>query len=93
MQLAEREMGVDNLKAAANAFRAVANVHQRDKAPLEWAHIQSDLGSALLGLSEREPALSTTEAAIAAFRAALDIYTPKELPSNGRGPKTTSAFR
>ena len=52
----------------------------RDRAPLEWARTQSNLGNTLLVLGQRESGTTLVEEAIAADCAALEEWTRDRTP-------------
>jgi tetratricopeptide (TPR) repeat protein len=49
-----RESGTSHLEEAIAAYRAALEEYRRERAPLEWAMTQNNLGNALLTLGERE---------------------------------------
>ena len=53
----------------------------RERAPLEWATTQINLGSALLIIGERESGTTKLEEALAAYREALKDLTYELAPS------------
>jgi tetratricopeptide (TPR) repeat protein len=52
----------------------------RERAPLQWAMAQTNLGNALWKLGERENGPARLEQAVAAYRAALEEYTRDRVP-------------
>jgi tetratricopeptide (TPR) repeat protein len=61
-------------------FRAALEDCTRDRVPLDWAKTQSNLGSALRTLGERESGALRLEEAVMAFRTALKEYTRDRVP-------------
>ena len=62
--------------------RGTCGTH-RERAPLDWAKTQYDLGDALFSLGKRENGTARLEEAAAAYRAALEVYTRVALRSTG----------
>ena len=54
----------------------------RERAPLDWARVQSNLGLALCGLGERESGTVNLEGAVAALREAMKVVTSDRAPEN-----------
>ena len=54
------------------ACRAALGEFTRDRAPLDWAMAQNNLGNALGALAEREGGTAHLEEAVATYRAALE---------------------
>jgi len=67
-RLGERESGTARLAEAVAAFREALQEYTRERAPLDWARTQTNLGNALGALDELEEA-------IAAYREALKEFT------------------
>ncbi len=62
---------VDGLREAVIAYRRAAAESHPSTAPLRWAAIQNDLGTALQAIGERQGSGDELSEAIAAYRAAL----------------------
>ncbi len=62
------------------AYRAALEERTRERAPLEWATTQNNLGLALARLGERESGTVRLEEAVAAYRAALEERTRERVP-------------
>jgi hypothetical protein len=54
--------------------------YTRERVPLDWAMIHTNLGCALQTLGERETGTARLEEAVAAHRAALEEYTREHTP-------------
>jgi tetratricopeptide (TPR) repeat protein len=75
------ELGDNARLATAIAFfKKVLTLRPRDKAPLDWAKAQNDLGLGLWRLGERESGTARLEAAVAAYREALKERTREGVP-------------
>src|SRR5205823_1688016 len=72
MQREGEERG-DNaaLQQAIPLYSRALELSRRDRAPIDWATTQNNLGSALATLGERERGTDRVEEAVAAFRSAL----------------------
>ena len=55
-------------------------VYPRERAPLQWAATQNNLGNALRVLGERETGAGRLDEAVEACRAALEVYTREQMP-------------
>jgi tetratricopeptide (TPR) repeat protein len=75
-----RPITTERLSEAVTALRAAQRRYSREKAPLEWAMLQNNLGNALAALGVRERGIDSFEAAIAAYRGALEVYTRSRSP-------------
>ena len=62
------------------AYRAALEERTRERAPLEWATTQNNLGNALARLGERESGTARLEEAVQAYRAALEERTRERVP-------------
>ena len=71
LSLGERESGTARLEEAVEAYRAALKEQTRERVPLQWAIVQSNLGFALLRLGEREIGTARLEEAVVTYRAAL----------------------
>ena len=60
--------------------RGPQGVRTRDRAPLQWAATQNNLGNALRTLGERESDTARLEEAVVAYRAALKERTRDRAP-------------
>src|SRR5262249_13362827 len=76
----EPESGTANLEEAIAAHREALKGLTRERAPLDWARKQENLGNALLTLGQRESGTERLEQAIAAYREALKEWTRKRAP-------------
>ena len=80
VQLSEREAGTERLVEAEAAYRLALEEYTRDKAPVEWAMVQNNLGNTLNALAICHNDVALYEAAAEAFRAALEVRTREHLP-------------
>ena len=85
--LGTRESGLVRLEHAVSAYRAALEEMTRDRAPLDWAEIQHELGDALFKLHDRRTTdvfftdkATYLEEAIAAYCSALEERTPEQTP-------------
>jgi tetratricopeptide (TPR) repeat protein len=82
--LGEREGGTERLEEAVRAYQAVLEEMTRERAPLEWASTQNNLGNVLQAFveifGERGGGTERLEEAVAAYRAALEERTRKRGP-------------
>ncbi len=63
MSLGERESGTAKLEEAVAAYREALKERTRERAPLQWAMTQNNLGLTLLRLGERVCSLNRTPGA------------------------------
>ncbi|MFO1102433.1 MAG: tetratricopeptide repeat protein [Methylocystis sp.] len=79
-----QEESTRRLEAAAAAYRAALTEWTQERAPLQWAMAQNNLGAALMALGERESrqeeSIRRLEAAVAAYRAALTEIVQERVP-------------
>ena len=68
------------LEEAVVAFREALKERSRERVPLEWARVQSNLGDALAHLGERESGTTKLEEAVIAYREALIERTRERVP-------------
>ena len=68
------------LEEAVAAYRGALAEWTRDRAPLDWATTQNNLGTALATLGARESGTARLEEAVAAYRAALAERTRDRAP-------------
>jgi tetratricopeptide (TPR) repeat protein len=68
------------LEEAVEAYRAALQERTRERAPLDWATTQDNLGFALERLGERESGTERLEEAVEAYRAALQERTRERVP-------------
>ena len=68
------------LLEAILAYRSALDVATRQRAPLDWATTQDNLGNALWRLGERESGTARLEEAVAAYRLALEERTRQRVP-------------
>ena len=83
--VAERAIGEQRgdsnaLNRAIAAYRSALKEYTREKAPLQWAATQNNLGNGLASLGEREIGTERLDAAVASFREALKEYTREKVP-------------
>src|SRR5690242_6092577 len=78
--LGEREGGTALPDAAAAAYRAALEEMTRERAPLERAMAQMNLGNTLKMLGEREDGTARLEEAVVAYGAALHEFKQERLP-------------
>jgi len=88
--VAERAIGEQRgdsnaLNRAIAAYRSALKEYTREKAPLQWAATQNNLGNGLASLGEREIGTERLEAAVASFREALKEYTREKVPLQWAG--------
>ena len=74
--LGDRESGTERLEQAVVAYRTALEEYTRERAPLDWAMTQNNLGNALQTLGER------------AYRAALEEYKGADPNIPDRGGRT-----
>jgi hypothetical protein len=72
----------DNAAASASIekYRLILTLRSRDRAPLDWAATQNNLGNALWTLGERESGTARLNEAIVAYREALKVRTRERAP-------------
>ena len=68
------------LRQAIGAYGRALELSPRDRAPIDWARTQSNLGFALSRLGERESGTARLEDAVIAFRDALKELTRQRAP-------------
>ncbi|MFT7253921.1 MAG: tetratricopeptide (TPR) repeat protein [Paracoccaceae bacterium] len=73
--LGERETGTDRLEQAIAAYTEALKEFTHDRAPLDWAVTQNNLGNALQTLGEREAGTDRLEQAVTAYTEALKERT------------------
>ena len=78
--LGERENGTARIEEAVEVYREALKEYTRERAPLDWAATQMNLGNALARLGERESGTARLEEAVAAFREVVKEYTPARAP-------------
>lgn len=79
----EGEIGITNLKLAADACRERLNIEAREKAPLNWAEAQYNLANILYTLAQNlntEAQIDDFKVAEDAYRQALKVYTRPDFP-------------
>jgi exonuclease VII small subunit len=79
--LGELATGTAELEEAVAAYRDALKELTRERAALEWATTQINLGSALLVLGERESGTMRLDEAVGAYREALRELTYERVPS------------
>src|SRR6516164_1104 len=85
MRRGERERGTVRLEEAVAAYREALKERTRERAPLDWATTQNNLGNALARLGERESGTARLEEAVAAYREALKERTRERVPLQWAG--------
>jgi tetratricopeptide (TPR) repeat protein len=80
LALGKRESGTARLEEAAVAYRELLKEWTQEKAPLDWAMTQNNLGTALWALGVRESSTARLEEAAAAYREALKEWTREKVP-------------
>jgi tetratricopeptide (TPR) repeat protein len=75
-----REGGTPKLEEAVAAYREALKERTRERAPLDWAMTQNNLGNALGNLGERESGTAKLEEAVATYREALQVRTRELVP-------------
>jgi tetratricopeptide (TPR) repeat protein len=70
----------DALLSAVERYRRLLTLVSRQRAPLDWAGTQMNLGKALESLGAREIGTEKIEEAVAAYRAALEEQTRERVP-------------
>ena len=78
--MGERESATARLEEAVAAYRAALEEYTRERAPLDWATTQNNLGNALWALGARESGTARLEEAVAAFRTSLEERTRERTP-------------
>ena len=68
------------LEEAIVSYRETLEHYTRERAPLDWAKTQNNLGNALRSLGERESGTERLEQAVAAYRQALQERTRERVP-------------
>jgi exonuclease VII small subunit len=76
------DTGVVQLEEAVAAYRDALKEWTRERAPLQWAMTQNNLGTALMLLGERESGTGRLEEAVAALRDVLKERTREGVPLN-----------
>jgi hypothetical protein len=59
-----------------SAYREALKEYTRERVPLQWAMTQTNLGTALETLGERERGTARLEEAVVAYDAALTVFVP-----------------
>ena len=80
MRIGERESRSAKLEEAAFAFREALKEQTRDRVPLEWAKVQSNLGTVLLRIGERVTGTAKLKELVAAYREALKEQLRERVP-------------
>lgn len=75
-EFGDNEAGLKAIGVYRNSLAAAP----RGQVPLDWAHTQNNLGSALATLGQRESGTARLEEAVEAFRATLTEYTRERVP-------------
>ncbi|MEO0546057.1 MAG: tetratricopeptide repeat protein, partial [Pseudomonadota bacterium] len=76
-----RDKGLNfDLKVAIGLNRAMLEEYPQERAPLDWARAQNNLGNALATLGTRESGTERLDEAVAAYRAALEEWTQGRVP-------------
>jgi len=79
-QLGEERGDNARLATAIQFYGKVLDVWTRERAPLQWATTQNNLGTALSSLGERESGTTRLEEAVEAYREALQERTRERAP-------------
>src|SRR5207237_1412347 len=79
-RLGERENGTARLDEAVVTYREALKERRRERAPLEWAMTQHNLGAALKVLGQRGSDTARPDEAITAYREALKERTRERVP-------------
>ena len=77
---ASGESGTERLEQAVAAYTEALKECTRERAPLDWAATQNNLGNALATLGKRESGTERLEQAVAAFTEALKECTRERMP-------------
>jgi tetratricopeptide (TPR) repeat protein len=75
----------DSLQNSVEIWRRVLTDYPRERAPLQWAATQNNLGAALEELGERERGTALLEEAVVAYGAALEERTRERDPFQWAG--------
>jgi tetratricopeptide (TPR) repeat protein len=73
LEIGKREAGTARLEEALAAIRSALEESALERAPLDWAAVQSSLGSVLLALGRREVGVSRLKEALKAFDEYLEV--------------------
>ena len=87
--LGNRDGSTGRLEQAVDAFRAVLTLRTRERAPIDWAMPQNNLGTALLALGRREVDAARLKEAVNAYGAALAGSTRGRRPLNWAATQNT----
>ena len=68
------------LELSINAYQQALLEHTRERVPIDWARVQSNLGTALRTLGERESGIRLLEQAVKAYQQALLERTRERVP-------------
>ncbi|MGZ3340835.1 MAG: tetratricopeptide repeat protein, partial [Reyranella sp.] len=79
-RLGARGTGTAHLEEAVSSFGLALQELTRERAPLQWAEAQMNLGNALARLGEREAQTARLEEAVSSFRLALQEWTRERVP-------------
>ena len=80
--LGKREAGTARLEEAVTVCRLAVEERTRQREPLLWARLQSNLGKALQALGAREAGTLRLEEAAEVFRLAMEEWTRERVPPN-----------
>ena len=69
------------MNEAIAAYHEVLKEYTRERVPFQWAMAQTNLGSALSTLGERENGTARLGEAVAAYREALKEYSSDRVPT------------
>jgi tetratricopeptide (TPR) repeat protein len=75
----------DALRTSVEIWRRALTDYSRERAPVQWAATQNNLGTALEELGERESGTTRLEEAVVAYRAALEERTRERAPFQWAG--------
>jgi tetratricopeptide (TPR) repeat protein/pimeloyl-ACP methyl ester carboxylesterase len=79
-KLGQRDIGIERLEAAVDAFEAALMVFTRDQEPMHWAGLQNNLGNTLNALGAKAGDTERLEQALEAFNATLSVWTQEKTP-------------
>jgi tetratricopeptide (TPR) repeat protein len=83
----------DALRTSIDIWRRALTDYPRERAPVQWAATQNNLGAALEELGEREKGTEKLTEAVAAYSLALEEWTRPRFPLNWAMSRTISAVR
>ena len=75
----------DALRTSIDTWRRALTDYPRERAPIQWAATQNNLGAALEELGDRESGTALLEEAVVAYRTALEERTRERAPFQWAG--------